>query len=130
MKQAVCALIFTKNNKILGVSRKDDQNNFGLIGGKVDDGETPEEALIRETKEETGLDVVRYDKIFERTDNNFKCSTYLCDTIGEVITNEAGIVKEVTWKELLNGTFGEYNEQLLQHLLKAITILIKAEKNG
>ncbi len=130
MKQAVCALIFTKNNKILGVSRKDDQNSFGLIGGKVDDGETPEEALIRETKEETGLDIVKYDKIFERTEGNFKCSTYLCDTTGEVITDEAGMVKEVTWKELLNGSFGEYNEQLLQHLLNAKTLIIQIEKNG
>lgn len=120
MKEAVCALIFTKNNMVLGVSRKDNQNNFGLIGGKVDDGETPEEALIRETKEETGLDVVKYDKIFERSDGNLKCYTYLCDTTGEVMTNEAGIVKEVTWKELLNGPFGEYNEQLLQHLTRIV----------
>jgi len=129
MKQAVCALIFTENNKILGVSRKDNQEQFGLIGGKVDEGETPEQALIRETKEETGLDITKYEKIFERTDGDFKCSTYLCEVSGEIQTTENGVVKEVSWKELLEGPFGNYNEQLLQHLMKGISLLAKAEHN-
>ncbi len=30
---------------------------FGLIGGKIEDGEGPDQALIREIKEESGLDV-------------------------------------------------------------------------
>jgi len=32
-------------------------NHWDLIGGHVEDGETPEEALIREFKEELGLDL-------------------------------------------------------------------------
>lgn len=116
MKQAVCALIFTENLKILGVSRKDNPTAFGLIGGKVDKGETPEEALIRETKEETGLDITKYEKIFERTDGDFKCSTYLCEVTGEIQTTEDGIVKEVSWLDLVDGPFGEYNYELLCHL--------------
>ena len=56
MKYAVCALIF-RGDKILSVSRKNDHKIFGLIGGKVDYGETLIEALFRETKEETGLDI-------------------------------------------------------------------------
>lgn len=116
MRQAVCALIYTKDGKILGVSRKDDTSKFGLIGGKVDDGETPEEALLRETKEETGLTIVKYKKIFERIDNNFICFTYLCETIGEINTTEAGLVKEVTWDELFNGPFGQYNLELYKHI--------------
>lgn len=118
MKQAVCALIFTEDGKILGVSRKDNPTAFGLIGGKVDEGETPEEALIRETKEETGLDITKYEKIFERTDGDFKCSTYLCEVKGEIQTTEKGIVKEVDWDELIAGPFGKYNKQLLAHLTK------------
>jgi 8-oxo-dGTP pyrophosphatase MutT (NUDIX family) len=116
MKQAVCALIFREEYKILAVSRKDDPTAFGLIGGKVDEGETPEEALIRETKEETGLDVISYEKIFERTDGDFKCTTYLCEVDGEIQTTEKGVVKEVGWTELLSGPFGVYNRQLLDHM--------------
>lgn len=39
----------------LSVSRKDDPNKIGFIGGKIDDGEEPEQALLREVLEETGL---------------------------------------------------------------------------
>lgn len=35
-------------------------NHWDLIGGHVEEGETPEEALIREFKEELGLDLKDY----------------------------------------------------------------------
>jgi 8-oxo-dGTP diphosphatase len=35
-------------------------NHWDLIGGHVEDGETPEEALVREFKEELGLDLKEY----------------------------------------------------------------------
>ena len=113
---AVCALIFCESGNILGVSRKDNPEAFGLVGGKVDVGETPEEALIRETKEETGLDVINFKKVFERNDDDSKCFTYLCEVTGNIRTYEKGIVKEVTWEELFNGPFGEYNMELYKKL--------------
>jgi len=112
MRQAVCALIPRENGRVLGVSRKDNISKWGLIGGKVDEGETPEEALLRETFEETGLRITSFQKIFTRTDGEFECFTYLCGVEGEVSTNEKGIVKEVTWDELFEGPFGEYNRNL------------------
>lgn len=118
MKHSVCALVFRESGKILGVSRKDDPTSFGLIGGKVEPGETLEEALIRETKEETGLHIVKYRKIFERIDNDEHCTTFLCSVIGEIKTRESGVVKEVTWEELFNGPFGEYNHELYNTLNK------------
>jgi 8-oxo-dGTP diphosphatase len=36
-------------------------NYWDLIGGHVEDGETPEEALIREVKEELNIDLEEYD---------------------------------------------------------------------
>ena len=36
-------------------------NHWDLIGGHVEEGETPEEALIREYKEELGLDLSEYE---------------------------------------------------------------------
>jgi len=35
-------------------------NHWDLIGGHVEEGETPEEALVRETKEELDLDLKEY----------------------------------------------------------------------
>ena len=118
MKYAVCALIF-RGDKILSVSRKNDHKIFGLIGGKVDYGETLIEALFRETKEETGLDIISYKEVYTRIDDIYHCTTFLCETSGEInITDEkeTGIIKELTWEELFEGPFGDYNRGLYNHL--------------
>ena len=45
-----------QNNKIL-LTQRDDFETWILPGGGVEDGESIAQAAIRETKEETGLDV-------------------------------------------------------------------------
>src|ERR1035437_3070592 len=57
MKKAVCILVYNDDGEILAVSRKNDPNDLGLPGGKVDPGETEEEAVVREMLEETGLEI-------------------------------------------------------------------------
>lgn len=115
MKEAVCALIF-RGDKIIGVSRKDNPNDFGLIGGKVEVGETKARALQREIMEECGLTIIQGKLIFTRFDNDVMSYTYLCEVEGEIKTNEMGVVKEVTWEELFNGSFGDYNRRLYKKL--------------
>jgi len=55
-------------------------------GGKLDEGETVEQALVRETQEEIGVKPVHYQKIAEidfhfrdQSDWDQKCHTYFCD---------------------------------------------------
>ena len=55
VKSVLGALII--DGKVILVKRRDCPV-WVLPGGKIDDGETPEEAIIRETKEETGYDVI------------------------------------------------------------------------
>ena len=45
-------------------------NHWDLIGGHVEEGETPEEALVREVKEELDIDIMDYD-FFKK----FECLT-------------------------------------------------------
>ena len=46
--------IVSKENYILAVSRKDNQKDFGLPGGKLDPGENFLDACIRETWKKLG----------------------------------------------------------------------------
>jgi mutator protein MutT len=59
MKKEVALLMVVKDNKILLFKRSEtDESNPGkwaMVGGGVDAGETPEQALTREVKEEAGV---------------------------------------------------------------------------
>jgi 8-oxo-dGTP pyrophosphatase MutT (NUDIX family) len=119
MKQAVCALIGNKNVVIV-VSRKDDPNDFGLPGGKVEGRESPTEAVMRELLEETGLihSSVKLPKVvFQDKEGAFECITFECyleehitQTLGSI---EKGVVKWMTWDDLCSqGSFKDYNNKL------------------
>ncbi len=62
-------VIITKNNQILLIHRrKNGLEYFVLPGGGVEQGETPEQAAIREAKEETGLDVILSERHIDTKD--------------------------------------------------------------
>ena len=64
--------ILNENGEIL-LQRRGDCNMWGLPGGTVELGETPQMAAIREVKEETGLDVEVGELIGIYTDFNVVC---------------------------------------------------------
>ncbi len=56
----VCAALVDADGRVLICQRPDDKDMAGLWefpGGKVDPGENPENALVRELKEELGIEV-------------------------------------------------------------------------
>lgn len=67
LKKASVAILLNDENKFLLLKRSDKTNwmpnKYALVGGKVDDGETPEEACLREIYEETKLSV-KNNKLF------------------------------------------------------------------
>lgn len=115
---SACVVLINKDGLVLGVSRKDDHTSFGLPGGKLEDidNNDPIATAIRETKEETGIDVSNLRLVFATHKNGNMGYTYLADYEGEINHNEPHVVKWVPFQILINGSFGKYNKMVSESL--------------
>jgi len=126
MKRAVTAFLTNAEGKVLAVHRRGDPHDWGLPGGKVDPGETIEQAVIREVKEETGLDFFNVKAIFVRAchgDVDYETTTFIGQYSGEIMTtiqskelDEPGTAW-VKPRALLYGSFASYNMDLYEYML-------------
>lgn len=84
-RQTARAIIFNGEGKLLMIERhKDGEHYFVLPGGHVDEGETPEGAVIREVMEETGLTVTVNKLLYTSRDDAYSNDQrlFLCDYNG------------------------------------------------
>ncbi len=126
MKQAV-VLINYGNQGFLTCSRRYSKQ-FSFIGGKIENGETPIEALIRETKEETGIDI--FEKDITLVKNMVEIDGYesyiYFSTLNDLkpYENEEGIIPKFRTIEEIKGKeayFQEFNLSFLKNF-KDVTI--------
>ena|ERR1035437_3875025 len=122
IKEAVTLLYLNDEGKILSVSRKDNHLAVGMPGGKVDDNETKEDALIREVFEETGYEIYDLVYFFSVFDGHYNCTTFTARiaNIGcplPVNKKETGKVSWITWDDFKKGPFSDYNSALEKHYL-------------
>lgn len=98
-------------NKILMVQRNEEENpkahlKWEFPGGKVDFGETPEESLIRELKEETGriitikkllpfIQTVYWD--YEWGQQQTLCFVFLCELLSEGTVTDDHHIADIKW---------------------------------
>jgi 8-oxo-dGTP diphosphatase len=120
---SVMGLMF-RGEKILAVSRKDNHSDLGLPGGKIDPGETPEEALIRELGEEIAIVPTKFRVIFEDLDRVMNGElrpgrTYLIEEWeGEPVSKERAILDWVLPSRILepSNSFHQYNQKLFNSI--------------
>lgn len=92
------------------------------VGGHIEKGETPEDALIREIKEETNLDVLNYQKrglvYFINNDFSEVMHLYIVDSFkGELKDCDEGELRYVDIDEMKELPMWEGDKIFLQYLL-------------
>ncbi|MDQ2730374.1 MAG: NUDIX domain-containing protein [Armatimonadota bacterium] len=73
----VCAAIVQGNSILMVLHRHDGRSYWTLPGGGVDEGETPEQAVVREVKEETDLHAGVIRILFDEPFQNNTCRCFL-----------------------------------------------------
>lgn len=117
MEKAVTLILTNDENQVLGVSRKTDHNDFGLVGGRVEEYDFDLiTAIERETKEETGLEIFNVSLIHAEEWGGYEQYTFVADYHGRIYTEEPHVVKWLDPSELLKGSFGEYNKKVFEKL--------------
>ena len=117
LTEIVLGIIKTKAGKVIIINRLWPEKSadgstkltYAFPGGNIDEGETPEEALIREVRCETGIKIKVLKKISERTHPQFpvKINYYECEFIPGSMkpimdVHEVASVKWVSPSELKN----------------------------
>jgi 8-oxo-dGTP diphosphatase len=99
------AIISVQSNKILLIKRRTVpfRGYWALPGGRVDPGETVEQTIVREVKEETGLDVAVICKIGEYHEQgvqdgveyDYYPACFLVKTVGGEIKKQESEIEEI-----------------------------------
>ena len=118
--EAVQVVIVNPEGLVCLVSRKHDHSDFGLIGGKVDEGESPTQAAIRECKEETGIKITNLRVVFAMHRKGRMGYTYIADYSGEIDYDkekEPHVVKWAKMVEATKGSFAYWNKMVTESLV-------------
>lgn len=146
MNQASCVVVLHRDTgEVLAATRRGTLDQWGMVGGKQDEGESPLACAKREFAEETGITLGHDPWLFWTCIDNhgYECSLYFVDAWDDLYeiqtkfaahqTCEGDIrVGFVPWQELLRGPFAEFNWKMMHQLFARFTesALAEHEEHG
>jgi len=123
-------IIFDEQKRILLVHRRD-YDLWNLPGGGLEDFESPTNAVKREVKEETGLEVeiFRLLGVYNKKNKNSMAFTFLCKVVGGKITlnDEAERIEYFEIDKLPENTIPKHVERIKDALLNQNEIIFKTQ---
>ncbi|MDA1139915.1 MAG: 8-oxo-dGTP diphosphatase MutT [Planctomycetota bacterium] len=122
----IAVAIIQRGDEVLIARRSLDQHLGGLWefpGGKIEDGETNEQALVRECREELGLEIsptsLFYEQQFEYPERGVHLYFYLCwSQGGRPRAIESDEVRWIKICDLNDYNFPEANQKVLELLME------------
>lgn len=132
---SAAAIVVNEKNELLLI--KGPRRGWEMPGGQVEEGESLSQAAIRETKEESGIDIeiIKFCGIFQNVGNSICNTLFLAKPIGGELTQsseslETGYfpideaLKKVEWKD-----FRKRIEYCLRAEIQPFCIEFNDEKN-
>lgn len=121
--------VFAKSSVLLVLKNKPSwqKNRLNLVGGKIEDGEEPLEAAIRELKEETGIESQELKLMGTIEDTGFKIYCYNLNLISTV-----ELSPRLEEEELFGWyNWGEYSkdQRLIPNLRVIIPLMLSGVEN-
>jgi 8-oxo-dGTP diphosphatase len=125
-KKVIAALLWNANNQILIAKRGKQDALYGkweFPGGKLEDGETEKECLVRELKEEFGIDVIVGDyfasSLFVHKNQPYEMKMYVVkEYSGEFTLFEHAEIRFVGVKDLLQYDMPDPDKPIVNKLLE------------
>lgn len=115
-------VVLLRDHEILMVRlARPDRSFWVLPGGAIEEGESPEEAAVREVREETGLEVALERLLFvdgPRSDGTVRIRspryTFLGRVVGGSLTPDLDEVSAVEWLPLDSGNYDVATEDTIR----------------
>ncbi len=134
MHKDIAIIIFYKDDKILVQDRRDRSKfgeEYGFFGGHVEASETPEHAVVRETKEELTYTLKEFEFLdrFHEKGKDFTFTLYVyitkCPSLNEFVQKEGQGMKMVTEEE----TKKLKMQAIDAEIIKKVFTVLRAGKN-
>ena len=130
MKVGAFAVIFDDHDRVLLCHRRD-IDAWNLPGGGVEDGETPWDAVVREVREEVGIDaeIVRLTGLYWKPGSDELVFNFECRVTGgsPTTSDEADEVGYFAFDTLPRNTAPKQVERIADALLRTPTPFLKSQ---